>query len=207
MPPPPPSDRWRRVAAGAALIAGVALASWLLWPRPPSAPPADAAADAPAPAAPAPAASPRPAAVPAPAAAPGDPAVEGRDLADVLRLAPGEPVPSMGQVIARLRAEGIRTGLAAFNPPGTSPPLVGLAVPEDFPLPEGYVRHHQVTDDGQPIEPILMFSPDYAFYDAQGRPLPIPPDRVVPPQWAPPGLPLRWITIPPPRAATPAPGR
>ncbi len=111
---------------------------------------------------------------------------------------PGEPAPTMGEVIEGLHRAGIRSGLGAFNPPGTSPPLVGLAVPDDYVLPEGYVRHHQATDDGQPIEPILMYSPDYEFVDAAGQPLAIPADRVVPPQHAPPGLPIRQIRIPPP---------
>jgi hypothetical protein len=72
-----------------------------------------------------------------------------------------------------------------------------LAVPEDYVLPEGYVRHHQATDDGQAIEPILMYSPDYEFLDAAGRPIAIPADRVVPPGQAPPGLPIRLVRIPP----------
>ena len=114
-------------------------------------------------------------------------------------IAPGQPEPGMGEVIARLREHGVRTGIAAFNPPGTSPVPVGIAVPGDFPLPEGYVRHHQVTDDGQPIEAILMFSPDHEFHDAQGNPIPVPPDRVVPPRYAPPGLPIRMIVPPAPR--------
>jgi hypothetical protein len=118
------------------------------------------------------------------------------DLADY--VPPGE-VPTMGEVIDRLHAAGVHTGLGAFNPPGTSPPLVGLAVPEDFPLPEGYVRHYQATDDGQRIEPILMFSPDYEFLDASGKPIPIPANRVVPPEYAPRGLPVRRIEIPKPR--------
>ena len=71
-------------------------------------------------------------------------------------------------------------------------------MPEDFPLPEGYVRHHQVTDDGQPIEAILMFAPDFVLRDASGRVIPIPEDRVVPPELVPPGLALRQIEIPPP---------
>ena len=109
----------------------------------------------------------------------------------------------MAEVIEGLHEAGIRTGLGAFNPPGTSPPLVGLAVPEDFPLPEGYVRHYQATDDGQRIEPILMFSPEYQFFDAAGRPIRIPDDRVVPRELAPPGLPIRLIEIPPPQASGP----
>lgn len=113
-------------------------------------------------------------------------------------VTPGQPAPSMGEVIARLHDAGVHEGLGAFNPPGTSPPLLGLAVPEDFPLPPGYVRHYQATDDGQRIEPILMFSPDYEFFDSNGRPIAIPENRVVPPELAPPGLPRRSIVIPPP---------
>ena len=123
---------------------------------------------------------------------PGDASPDLKDY-----IPPGQD-PGAGVVIARLRAAGINTGIAAFNPPGTSPPLIGIAVPEDFPLPEGFVRHTQTTDDGQRIEPILMFSPDYDFYDSQGRPIPGPENRVVPPRYAPPGLKIRMIRIPPP---------
>jgi hypothetical protein len=125
------------------------------------------------------------------------------DLSDYVNQ--GEK-PTMGEVIDRLHQAGIYGGLGAFSPPGTRPPLVGLAVPEDFVLPEGYVRHYQATDDGQRIEPILMFSPDHPVFDAAGRPIAIPQDRVVPPEFAPPGLPIRRIEIPAP--AQPAgPGR
>jgi hypothetical protein len=124
----------------------------------------------------------------------------GGDLGQALAafVAPGEE-PTMTEVIDELHKAGIRTGLGAFNPPGTSPPLVGLAVPEDYPLPEGYVRHFQATDDGQRIEPILMYSPDFEFFDAAGRRIPIPANRVVPPDMAPPGLAVRLIDIPPPQ--------
>ncbi len=104
----------------------------------------------------------------------------------------------MNEVIARLHAAGVHTGLGAFNPPGTRPPMIGLAVPEDFPLPPGYVRHYQATDDGQRIEPILMFAPDYQARTPDGQPVAMPPDRVVPPELAPPGLPIRRITVPAP---------
>lgn len=117
------------------------------------------------------------------------------DLSDYVN--PGEQ-PSMAQVIGRLNQAGVHTGLGAFSPPGTKPPLVGLAVPEDFPLPEGYVRHHQATDDGQRIEAILMFAPDRQVLDAAGRPIAVPKDRVVPPEYAPPGLPIRRVSIPAP---------
>ena len=119
---------------------------------------------------------------------------------DVTRYIPkDQPPPKMGEVIDRLHKAGVHTGLGAFNPPGTSPPLVGIAVPDDFVLPPGYVRHAQATDDGQRIEPILMFSPDAALRDATGQPIPLPDNRVVPPELAPPGLPIRLIRIPPPR--------
>jgi hypothetical protein len=114
--------------------------------------------------------------------------------------------PTMNEVIERLHQAGVRTGLAAFSPPGTRPPLVGLAVPEDFTLPDGYVRHHQATDDGQRIEPVLMFAPDRQFVDAMGQPIAIPKNRVVPPELAPPGMPVRHIKIPAPADAA-APGR
>lgn len=207
-PSPPPvggdahAARARRALIVLALVVVVGGVAWLLWP---AAEHAVAMTDA----SPVMQASTHVAddahatQAPVAAARPAGAAATGAtgDLAEVLQLAPGQRAPAMGEVIARLRAEGIHDGLAAFNPPGTSPPLVGLAVPEDFPLPEGYVRHHQTTDDGQDIEAILMYSPDYDFYDADGQPIPIPPDRVVPPSMAPPGLPLRQVRIPPPREA------
>lgn len=125
------------------------------------------------------------------------------DLSDYLN--PGE-APTVAEVIDRLHAAGVYSGLGAFSPPGTRPPLLGLAVPEDFELPEGYVRHYQATDDGQRIEPILMFSPDHQFVDAANRPVAIPQDRVVPPELAPPGLPMRRIVVPAP-AEPGRPGR
>lgn len=117
------------------------------------------------------------------------------DLSDYV---PKGAKPTMNEVIERLHKEGIHTGLGAFNPPGTRPPKVGIAVPEGYPLPEGYVRHYQATDDGQRIEPILMFAPDKQIFDANNKPIEIPADRVVPPELAPPGFPIRRIEIPPP---------
>lgn len=115
--------------------------------------------------------------------------------------APGEKPREItaGEYIQALHDAGIYEGIGAFNPPGTSPPLEGLAVPEDYQLPDGYVRHFQATDDGQSIEPILMYSPDYEFFDADGNPVPIPEDRVVRPEDVPPGFPIRPIVIPPKR--------
>ena len=79
-------------------------------------------------------------------------------------------------------------------------------MPDDFVLPEGYVRHYQATDDGRRIEPILMFSPDHPVLDADHRPIAVPANRVVPPELAPPGLPIRRIVVPAP-ADTSGPGR
>lgn len=118
-----------------------------------------------------------------------------RDLSSY--VARGEK-PTMPEVITRLHEAGVHTGLGAFSPPGTRPPLIGLAVPEDFVLPKGYVRHHQATDDGQRIEAILMYAPDQQLVDAANLPITIPKDRVVPPELAPPGLPIRRIVVPAP---------
>lgn len=117
------------------------------------------------------------------------------DLANY--VAPGQ-APKMEEVIQRLNEAGVYSGIGAFNPPGTSPPMIGLGVPEDYVLPEGYVRHYQATDDGQRIEPILMYSPDYVFFDSNGLAIAIPENRVVPDNRAPPGLVIRPIKIPEP---------
>ena len=117
---------------------------------------------------------------------------------DLSSYVPRGAKPTMNEVIARLHEAGVETGLGAFNPPGTRPPVVGLAVPENFVLPEGYVRHHQATDDGQRIEAILMFAPDRPIFDANHQPIAVPANRVVPPEQAPAGLPIRKIVIPAP---------
>ncbi|MCU0755542.1 MAG: hypothetical protein MUE46_10540 [Xanthomonadales bacterium] len=119
---------------------------------------------------------------------------EANDIATHFR--PGDEAPSAAELIQALRDAGETGGIAAFNPPGTSPPLSGLAVPADFPLPPGYVRHHQWTDAGEPVEAILMFAPDFVLHDADGREVPLPANRVVPPELAPPGLPIRPVEIP-----------
>jgi hypothetical protein len=130
---------------------------------------------------------------------PGEPKVEDEEPPEL-------PIPpdrlkdiTMGEYIQALHDAGIHEGIGAFNPPGTSPPLEGVEVPEDYQLPEGYVRHYQTTDDGQAIAPILMYSPDYEFLDANGNPVPIPENRVVPADQVPTGMPVRPIQIPPPR--------
>lgn len=88
------------------------------------------------------------------------------------------------------------TGIALFPPPGTDPAKSGLIVPEDFPLPPGYVRHYQSTDDGRRLPAILMFHPDYEWVDESGEPIEVPEDGVVPPELAPEGLPLETLEVP-----------
>jgi hypothetical protein len=110
------------------------------------------------------------------------------------------PLPEIDarDVIPALIAAGEKGGIAAFPPPGTDPPKRGIVVPDDYELPEGYVRHYQSTDDGKPLEPILMFSPDYEFLDQSGKRIALPDDLVVPPELAPPGLPIRTLDVPDP---------
>ncbi|WP_167077364.1 hypothetical protein [Massilia aquatica] len=195
-----PSHGRIAIALLLAIAAGVALA--MLWM--PSGPPAGqadvAAAPAPAPAMPPPAALPGQPGQPgqlARAQAKPDPEVDADPTPDLRNYVARGDNPSMAQVIERLHERGIHSGLGAFSPPGTSPPLVGLAVPEDFVLPKGYVRHHQATDDGQRIEAVLMFAPDFQLRDASNKPVGMPKDLVVPPELAPPGLPIRRIVVPP----------
>lgn len=179
-------------------LAVAVLAGFVLWPRNAPAPAPQSSAtpirDARLPA------SPPLSARPAPSAAMRD-ARDTGDTTDPDNLAnhfgPGDAEPTGAELIGALHDAGVRTGIGAFNPPGTSPPLEGLEVPEGFTLPPGYVRHHQVTDSGDPLPPILMFSPDFVLRDAQGRALPMPENRVVPPELAPPGLPLRRVRVPP----------
>ena len=121
---------------------------------------------------------------------------QAHDSNDLSNYVAAGQAPKMEEVIDRLHDAGIYSGLGAFNPPGTSPPMIGLAVPEDYILPEGYVRHFQATDDGQRIEPILMYSPDFVFFDSNGQQIVIPDNRVVPDNMAPPGLAIRPIRIP-----------
>lgn len=104
-----------------------------------------------------------------------------------------EPEIKAGEYIAALRAAGETGGIAAFNPPGTDPLKEGIIVPDDYELPPGYARRYQVTDDGQQLPPILIFSPDYEFLDQNGNPIALPDDLIVPPEMAPPDLPLRTL--------------
>lgn len=204
----PEKSGWRPAWAGlivAGIIAAVGLGYFLLHFL-------IAEDPAPAPAAPArvpgdefaawPQAAPPPRPQAPPTAVPATGGEETRDLSSY--LARGEN-PTMNEVLARLHQVGIRTGIGAFSPPGTSPPLLGIAVPEDFALPKGYVRHYQTTDDGQRLEPILMYAPDFQPVNEANEPIALPKNRVVPPELAPPGLAVRQIVLPPP-VEQPSPG-
>lgn len=89
-----------------------------------------------------------------------------------------------------------RTGVDLFPAPGTKLIKRGIIVPDDFPLPPGYVRHFQATDKGRMLQAILMFHPDYKPLDAAGNAVTVPADRVVPPEMAPAGLPVELLDVP-----------
>jgi hypothetical protein len=108
----------------------------------------------------------------------------------------GRPELQAADAIAALRAAGVRDGIAAFPPPGTDPPKRGIVVPDGFALPEGYIRHYQTTDEGESLPPILMLHPDYELVDENGNPITAPEDGVVPPELAPPGLPVEMLDLP-----------
>ncbi|WP_394835505.1 hypothetical protein LVJ94_01085 [Pendulispora rubella] len=113
---------------------------------------------------------------------------------------PGEPMAVQPESTEEERVQedagAPREGLAAFPPPGTKRIKVGLVVPEDFQLPSGYMRHYQTTDKGEMLRAILMFHPDYKPADPHGNPIPIPEDRIVPPELAPPGMPMERLEVP-----------
>lgn len=94
---------------------------------------------------------------------------------------------------------GEKTGIHLFPPPGTKPIKGGILVPDGYALPPGYMRHYQTTDDGEMVGAILVFHPDYRPVDANGQPIPLPADRVVPPELAPPGMPIETLDPPPVR--------
>ncbi|MBU8898457.1 hypothetical protein DRW03_18035 [Corallococcus sp. H22C18031201] len=87
------------------------------------------------------------------------------------------------------------TGMGLYQR-GTKPLKRGILVPEGFELPPGYMRHYQATDDGERVAPILMFHPDYKPLDANGQPLALPENRVVPVEMAPAGMPIQMLELP-----------
>jgi len=144
------------------------------------------AAPADAPAAPSAAAAPRPHPVRRRAAPPPLPAPANAEEPPETPPLPEFPdEPSEGP-----------SGIALYPPPGTDPLERGILVPEDFELPEGYVRHFQATDDGEGLPAILMFHPDFEWLDENGDAIALPEDRIVPPELAPPGMPIEMLELP-----------
>jgi hypothetical protein len=109
---------------------------------------------------------------------------------------PIEPAPpSHDDVPFSLGKPGVASGIELFPAHGTKPTKIGIVVPDDFELPEGYVRHFQATDDGALLPAVLLFHPDYEWVDDAGNVIEMPPDRVVPPELAPPGLPIQMLEL------------
>jgi hypothetical protein len=182
---------WLFLAAAAAIACAAVFALF----RTPSAPEPDPAAPVDVAAAPAPAPN-------APLARRADATRAERDrgASTPAPAAVREEVPGPGAPPAEAGAEPqVPSGIGLFPPRGTAPVRVGIVVPDDFELPEGFIRHYQVTDDGQDVEPILVVHPDYELLDAAGNPVPRPEGGVVPPDLAPPGMPLETVVVPEPR--------
>ena len=106
------------------------------------------------------------------------------------------PEAAAADYIAALRSTGERGGVAAFPAPATRPARAGVVVPPDYVLPEGFARHFQSTDAGRQLEPILVVSPGYEIVDESGDVVALADDRIVPPEYAPPDLPLRMLELP-----------
>ena len=103
--------------------------------------------------------------------------------------------PSHDDVPFSLGKPGEKSGMQLFPAHGTKPIKIGIVVPDDFEVPEGYVRHFQATENGELLPPILLFHPDYEWVDDAGNPIELPADRVVPPELAPPGLPIQMLEV------------
>ncbi|UQA60174.1 hypothetical protein [Polyangium aurulentum] len=118
--------------------------------------------------------------------------------------AEGSPPPPEDAQEEPAGAPEERSGIHVFPAPGTKRIKPGIVVPDEFELPPGYVRHYQATDKGEMLQAILMFHPDYELVDEAGNPIPVPADRVVPPEMAPPGLAVEMLEIPEDAYANPA---
>lgn len=174
-----------RIAAAIALLAS---AVWILG-RLASGPAGIAVAP------PAPAAPPPRAVADAPAPTPRDEPRE-KSVYRARRVEPAAPTEPPAREDAPFAIGPPGSGIALFPPRDTKPIKSGIVVPEDFELPEGYVRHFQATEDGELLAPILLFHPDYEIVDESGRAIELPADRIVPPELAPDGLPIQMLEVP-----------
>jgi hypothetical protein len=132
---------------------------------------------------------------------PGAPPPQRPVASDAAQPAPepaAQPSDVQTPADADEQAPIVPSGIGLFPPRGTDPVRVGIVVPDDFELPEGFVRHYQVTDDGQELAPILLVHPDYELLDAAGNPVARPEGGVVPPELAPPGMPIEIVELPEP---------
>lgn len=145
-----------------------------------------------------PAPAPEPEPEPVPAQLPTQPPTSQRRV-PVAQPRPAAPVAEPTTQEAPMPTE-TPSGIGLFNPPGTKPIKIGIVVPENFELPPGYVRHFQIMDDGRELPAVLMFHPDAHPKDANGNPVAMPADRIVPPELAPPGLPIEYLKVPEPLA-------
>jgi hypothetical protein len=116
------------------------------------------------------------------------------DPAPARAAQPVEP-PSREDAPFSMGKPGETSGIKLFPAMGTKPTKIGIVVPDDFELPEGYVRHFQAGEDGELLPAILLFHPDFEWVDDAGEPIPLPPDRVVPPELAPPGMPIEMLEV------------
>jgi hypothetical protein len=182
--PAPGGRKTLFLLAGAGALAAVTLLS-LFGPRQPDTPPAPPAVPSavhPAPSAPTPRVEVR---AVRPPEEPPTPASDTPEADAPLPAREAMPITPIAP-----------SGIGLFPPPGTDPPKIGIVVPEGFELPEGYVRHYQVTDDGQALPPILMFHPDYDWVDERGVHVEASESGVVPPELAPPGMPIEMLELP-----------
>jgi hypothetical protein len=140
--------------------------------------------------------APAPAPAPAPTAARARPPRREAHSPVMADLARPELPPEEEPMAPPLFESSGEGGLAVFPARGTKPVLRGLVVPDDFEVPEGFVRHFQTSEEGERLEAILLFHPDATPRDRQGNQVPMPANRVVPPELAPPGLPLRFLHVP-----------
>jgi hypothetical protein len=143
---------------------------------------------------------PPPATVPAPArpvvkpAKPAAAAALPKHIQEQVAAVPEEVLEQLPEGLYEMPKPGEGpTGMMLFPAPGTDPVKKGIIVPEDFELPPGYVRHYQTTDDGERLPAILMFSPDKPPLDANGQPMKVPENGIVPPELAPPGMPIQTL--------------
>lgn len=192
----------QRRAGGATWVLGLGIAmtsvclglsAWLFFDKPEVESPPELSANEPPPVE-------RPAPEPAPArpvARPVKPAAKPelpKHMQEQLEAVPEEVLAQLPEGLYEMPKPGEGpTGMMLFPAPGTDPIKKGIIVPEDFELPPGYVRHYQTTDDGDQLPAILMFSPDRPPVDANGQPMKVTENGIVPPELAPPGLPVRML--------------